>query len=109
MNKEAFIHGFMDEMEKKGLAFLAPLAAMAGKALASKALLGTAARAATRLAPKLLSAGKNVAGKAMSVGTKGGLPGKAVNVASNLGGMADIIRARNPKQPANAGTTITSP
>jgi hypothetical protein len=110
MNKEAFVYGFMDEMEKNGVAFLAPLAAMAGKALAGKALLGAGARAlTTRLAPKIVGAGKNIAGKAMSLGTKGGVPGKAMSVASNLGGMADIIRARNPKQPANAGNTITTP
>lgn len=108
MNKEAFVHGFMAEMEKEGIAFLAPLAAMAGKALAGGGIRALAGRVATRLGPKLLRAGKNVAGKAMSVGTKGGV-GKAVNVASNLGGMADIIRARNPKQPANAGNTITTP
>lgn len=108
MNNEAFIHGFTDEMEKKGIAFLAPLAAMAGRALATGGVRALAGRVATKLGPKLLSAGKNVAGKAMSVGTKGGV-GKAVNVASNLGGMSDIIRARNPKQPANAGNTITSP
>lgn len=108
MNNKAFIHGFTDEMEKNGIAFLAPLAAMAGRAIASQGVKALAGRAVKSLAPKILSAGKNVAGKAMSVGTKGGL-GKSVNVASNLGGMANIIRARNPKQPANAGNTITSP
>jgi hypothetical protein len=100
MNNEAFIHGFMDEMEKAGVA---PLLGLAARALPA---IG---KVVSRVGPKLLSAGKSIGGRAMSLGSKGGNIGKAVNVASNLGGMAEIIRARNPKQPANAGNTITTP
>lgn len=109
MNNAAFIRGFVDEMSKEGIAFLAPLAAMAGRALLGGGARALAGKVMTRVGPKVLQAGKSVAGKTMSVGSKGGLPGKATSAASNLGGMADIIRARNPKQPANAGNTITTP
>ncbi len=108
MNKEAFIHGFMDEMEKEGIPFLAPLAAMAGRALVGQGAKALAGKVLTRAGPKLLQAGGRTAGKAMSVGSKGGV-GKGLSVASNLGGMADILRARNQKQPADAGNTITTP
>jgi len=106
MNNRAFIRGFTLEMEKDGVAFLA---ASAGKALASPAMRSILGKVMMKAGPTVVQAGKSLGGKAMSVETKGGVLGKAVNVASNLGGMADIIRARNPKQPANAGNTITTP
>jgi hypothetical protein len=115
MDKTAFLRGFADEMEKNGIAILAPLAAMAGRAIASQGIRSLVGRVATNLGPKILSAGRQVAGKAMSQGTKGGVPGlggkltKGLNIASNLGGFADIMRARQQKQPANAGNTITTP
>jgi len=115
MDNTAFLRGFADEMEKNGIAFLAPLAAMAGRALASRAAVSLIGNVAKRVGPKLLSAGGRAAGKAMSVGSKGGVPGlvgkasRGLNIASNLGGFADIMRARQQKQPANAGNTITTP
>jgi len=139
MKHTAFIYGFRDEaykiaesrimdhlektgsaptdedLEKMGIAFLAPLAAMAGRALATQGVRSLVGRVATNLGPKVLKAAKGTVGKAMSTGTKGGAPGLAgklsqgLNIASNLGGFADIIRAKQQKQPANAGNTITTP
>ena len=106
MNNEAFIRGFMDEMEKDGVA-LDSVLALAPKLLqGGKSLIGGLMK---RVGPKLLQSGGGLGREAMSQGSKGGNIAKPVNIASNLSGMADIIRARNPKQPANAGNTITRP
>jgi len=108
MNKQAFIYGFADEMEKNGIAFLAPLAAMAGRALAGKAL----GAVATRLAPKLLGSAAGRLGTVMSKGTQGGVLKnvltKGLDLARGASQTADIIRARKQNQPANAGNTIST-
>lgn len=113
MNKAAFIYGFSDELEKLGVAFLAPLAATAGRALAAEGVSSLIGNVAKNVGPKIIKPSKGSTGSIMSKGSKGGrvpnLSNKMPSIPGSLGGIAEIMRARRQDQPANAGNTITTP
>jgi hypothetical protein len=113
MRNAAFIFGFTSELEKSGVAFLAPLAAMAGKALLTEAATSIVGKVKKNVGQALEGPKGGRQGAPMSQGTKGGqvptLTNKSTTPRSNLGGFADIIRARMQKQPSNAGNSITTP